>query len=409
MLRIDPGYVEDACHVEYYHIITESPIMGRKKPPGENKHGRRRARKRLELYYQREAQANQKREEAIKKRIKTLAEYEKLCEESSKMWQDYLLSIKNVKHSTDAKKECEIVTFSDESDDDEEDDDDDLAKCILWKNNTLSKRDAKENNIEVVLKSILSNTGNVLHGFLSDIGIVPNEKERAVVRYGGQKVTLRSFKRLTGTKWLNDEVINFYHRVVLSERDRDMCACTLQRRSHFFSSFFLQELYQDHSKDLQKVGKYNFDAAEKTWQRNKTVLFNCHFLVFPNHVGGNHWTTIIVNMHEKTITHYNSLKVRYYNTSKGESHYAKLDGILQYLQTRYIMEYGNGRFPIEEWKIVDSIVGVPQQRNGYDCGVFCCMISDFVSRRLPLDNLTQNHIDKCREIIARDIMYYNGK
>ena len=77
--------------------------MGRKKQPGENKHGRRRARKRLELYRQREAQANQKREEDVKKQIKTLADYEKLCEESSKMWQDYLLSIKHVKHTNDAK------------------------------------------------------------------------------------------------------------------------------------------------------------------------------------------------------------------------------------------------------------------------------------------------------------------
>ena len=60
------------------------------------------------------------------------------------------------------------------------------------------------------MKSIMTNTGNVLHGFLSDIGIVPNEKERAVVSYGGQKVTLRSFKRLTGMKWQNDEVINLF-------------------------------------------------------------------------------------------------------------------------------------------------------------------------------------------------------
>ncbi len=61
----------------------------------------------------------------------------------------------------------------------------------------------------------MTNTGNVLHGFLSDIGIVPNEKERAVVSYGGQKVTLCSFKRLTGTKWLNDEVINLFLLFIL--------------------------------------------------------------------------------------------------------------------------------------------------------------------------------------------------
>ncbi len=109
-----------------------------------------------------------------------------------------------------------------------------IRQNVLYgKNNTLSKRDAKEKNIEVVLKSIMMNTGYVLHGFLSDIGIVPNEKERAVVSYGGQKVTLRSFKRLTGMKWLNDEVINFYHRVVLSEQDPDMCACTLQQKKSF--------------------------------------------------------------------------------------------------------------------------------------------------------------------------------
>jgi hypothetical protein len=90
MLRVDPGYVEVACHVP---------------------------------------------EEAVKKRIKALADCEKLCEESSKMWQDYLLSIKHVKHSNDAKKECEIVTFSNESDEEEEEeeDDDDQAKCIIWK------------------------------------------------------------------------------------------------------------------------------------------------------------------------------------------------------------------------------------------------------------------------------------
>jgi hypothetical protein len=67
--------------------------MGCKKPPGGNKHGRCRARKRLELYYQREVHANKKPEEAVKKRIKTLVDYEKLCKELSKMWQDYLLSI----------------------------------------------------------------------------------------------------------------------------------------------------------------------------------------------------------------------------------------------------------------------------------------------------------------------------
>ena len=85
----------------------------------------------MELYYQREAEANKKREEAVEKRIQTLADYEKLCEESSKMWQNYLICIKYIKRSNYARRECEIVTLLDESDEVE---DDDLAHCIIWKN-----------------------------------------------------------------------------------------------------------------------------------------------------------------------------------------------------------------------------------------------------------------------------------
>ena len=59
------------------------------------------------------------------------------------MWQDYLICIKHIKHSNDAKREYELVTLSDESDEDEEEDDD-QAQCIMCKKNTLSKHDAKE-------------------------------------------------------------------------------------------------------------------------------------------------------------------------------------------------------------------------------------------------------------------------
>ncbi len=83
----------------------------------------------------------------------------------------------------------------------------------------MSKQDAKEKNVEIVLKSIMMNNGNVIHGFLSDIGVVTNEEETCVLNYGGQRVTLCSLKTLTGTKWLKDKVIHFYHCVVLSEQD----------------------------------------------------------------------------------------------------------------------------------------------------------------------------------------------
>ena len=56
------------------------------------------------------------------------------------MWQDYSISIKYIKSSNDARKYCDVVTLSDESDEDE---DDDQAQSIIWENNSVSKRDAK--------------------------------------------------------------------------------------------------------------------------------------------------------------------------------------------------------------------------------------------------------------------------
>ena len=107
-------------------------------------------------------------------------------------------------------------------------------------------------------------------------------------------------KALTGMKWLNEEGINFYRCAVLTEQDREICACTLHQRSHFFSSFFLPKLYHDNSKDLQK--------AEKTGEKQNSA-FQLSFSCLPQSCWGKHWTTIIKNMHKKTSTVSKSIKI----------------------------------------------------------------------------------------------------
>jgi Ulp1 family protease len=41
--------------------------------------------------------------------------------------------------------------------------------------------------------------------------------------------------------------------------------------------------------------------------------------------------------------------------------------------------------------------------SGFDCGVFTCMFSDFISQDCPLV-FNQKHINQCRERIALSIM-----
>ena len=60
----------------------------------------------------------------------------------------------------------------------------------------------------------------------------------------------------------------------------------------------------------------------------------------------------------------------------------------------------------DEWQIAGAVDGVPQQQNGFDCGVFACMFADFLSRDRPLCSFDQDYIinQECRERIAFSIL-----
>jgi len=210
---------------------------------------------------------------------------------------------------------------------------------------------------------------------------------------------------LRDKQWLNDEIINFYHLVILADKDEVMCSLDSSRtKSHFFGSFFLQQLYNDKHQDSQVRGKYDYNSAERTWN-GEEKLFQCNNLFFVNNESNLHWTVIVVQMFTRRIIHYDSLTNRRNKNKGGRMHSQKLDGILQYLEDRYEYENPGGIFNKEEWTIIDEQNGVPQQENRYDCGVFACFISDFVCRGLQL-HFSQTHIEKARDIIAQEILSF---
>ena len=53
--------------------------------------------------------------------------------------------------------------------------------------------------------------------------------------------------------------------------------------------------------------------------------------------------------------------------------------------------------------IVMNINHLSEISPGYDCGVFTCMFSDFISNDCPLV-FNQKHVNQCRERIALSIM-----
>lgn len=57
----------------------------------------------------------------------------------------------------------------------------------------------------------------------------------------------------------------------------------------------------------------------------------------------------------------------------------------------------------EEWKM-EELVGVPQQQNGYDCGVFVLAFSKFTAAGIWPAELGQQHMPYYRRKILFDLL-----
>ena len=126
-------------------------------------------------------------------------------------------------------------------------------------------------------------------------------------------------------------------------------------------------------------------------------IFSLDKVFFPINIHGLHWALAVAFMQSK--------KIMYYDSQSGPG---KL-----YLEAlrRYIGDEARAKkrpFSETEWKLLDA--SVPQQRNGYDCGVFTCMFADLVLDDIDVSNLDQSMMQDfrrkiCYAILRRQIPY----
>ena len=166
-----------------------------------------------------------------------------------------------------------------------------------------------------------------------------------------------SMHRLQPGQWLNDEIINYFLKNCLSKRDEKLCAQQPgRRRSHFFNSFFVQNLFDEKNANYDKRGKYNYNNV-KRWSKKVPGkdVFHLKYIICPINLDNMHWTSAVIFMEEKRIQYYDSL---------GGTDYGKLEGLLQYLKDEHKSKKGEELKGVEEWRLVGCEEGVPQQLNG---------------------------------------------
>jgi sentrin-specific protease 1 len=201
-------------------------------------------------------------------------------------------------------------------------------------------------------------------------------------------MTRSKFACLRERTWLNDEVINFYMSM-LQERDDRLCQEQPGRSSsHYFNSFFMSKLLEKGTYTFSNVRRWTkkFDVSSK----DKIFL--------PVNISNTHWTLAVVYVRKKEIVYFDSMNG---------------DGT-RYLQAlaRWFREDVKDKKGVEvdtsEWALRNEL-NVPQQQNGFDCGVFAVTFADFLSDNLPLQfnqqEITENRLRFASSIIEGSLPY----
>ena len=187
----------------------------------------------------------------------------------------------------------------------------------------------------------------------------------------------------TRTTWLNDSIIEFYAKLLMQ---KDHLEGT---KSYYFSSFWLTKLH------VGQEGKYNFLNCRRWLRRLPTDILLHEILYFPIHKPG-HWVLIVVLLREYKMIYLDSM---------GERGQSYLKVVFRFLSDISRSDGFDSMRSEINWTFLDSdaLHNLPQQDNGYDCGMFVLMFMRAISRRIPLVSYTQQSMALCRQMVASEI------
>ena len=188
-------------------------------------------------------------------------------------------------------------------------------------------------------------------------------------------------------EWLNDEAVNFY-MALLNDRDaRDREGPGRFPRCHFFNTFFYAKLEKDGYKGVRR-----WSLPKKLVYKHKDIHSACDRIVFPIHRPG-HWTAAMVDVKGQRIVYLDSMSL-----STGRTH-----EVAEALAEWYKLDRADKKkedLPVDRWPI--ELWECPQQRNGYDCGMFAAKFCDFLGRDADF-SFGQEHMGLFRKRLVAEI------
>ncbi|KAL2459653.1 Ubiquitin-like-specific protease ESD4 [Forsythia ovata] len=183
--------------------------------------------------------------------------------------------------------------------------------------------------------------------------------------------------------WLNDEVINLYLDLL---KEREKMEPQKFLKCHFFNTFFYKKL-------IGGRGGYNFQSVRR-WTTQKKLgysLLECDKIFVPIHKEV-HWCLAIINKKDE--------KFQYLDSLRGVD--AKVMKVLAKYYVDEVKDKSGTDININSWE-QEYVVDLPEQENGFDCGMFMIKYADFYSRDIGLC-FNQEHMPYFRKRTVKEIL-----
>ncbi|XP_073142360.1 ubiquitin-like-specific protease ESD4 [Henckelia pumila] len=196
-------------------------------------------------------------------------------------------------------------------------------------------------------------------------------------------ITGEILRCLSPGAWLNDEVINVYLELLKERESRNPQKFL---KCHFFNTFFYKKL-------ISGRGGYNFQSVRR-WTTHKKLgysLLECDKIFVPIHQEI-HWCLAVINKKDE--------KFQYLDSLKGVD--SQVLNVLARYYVDEVKEKCGKELNVSLWNR-EFVKDLPNQENGFDCGVFMVKYADFYSRDIGLC-FSQQHMPYFRQRIAKEIL-----
>ena len=181
-------------------------------------------------------------------------------------------------------------------------------------------------------------------------------------------------------QWLNDEVINYYFKI-LEQREASKATGP---SCHFHQTTFYPKL-------AEELNGYQYSQVAE-WTRGKDV-FSKDLIIVPIHQPG-HWTLAVINVKQQRFEYYDSLR--------GPPGLV-FENLRRWLKDESLDKKGKS-FDTTGWtEVVWKQGQTPQQRNGWDCGMFMIRTADYIARDTVL-SFTQEDMELFRRLTVLEIL-----